>query len=488
MLGITGFGAYLPRARLQRKAIADANAWFDSSLRDMAKGERTMCNWDEDVNTMAVEAARDCLGGRDRSRVRSLLLASTSAPFLQRQNSVVVGEALDLRRDIRTMDVSGSLRAGTTAFLAALEQTGSVLRGAPAGADEILVVASEHQRSKCGSVQEMLYGDAAVAMTLGTEGVLAEFLCAHSTSVDFVDSYRSDGFRFDVRSEERWIRDEGYMKLVPEAATALLQQAGVAAASVQRFILPAPDARTAAAVAKKIGIGKDAVADSLLVTCGIAGAAHALLMLAHSLETAKPGDLLLVIGFGQGCDAVLLRATDRLETFKPRQGVSGALRSRRPEENYQRFSSFNGLSEHDMGKRSEVDKITYVSAMYRSRKLLNSFAGGMCKACGTVQVPKTRYCVNPACTAVDSQADYGLADSGARVVTWTADALTFDFDPPAYFGLIEFAEGARLMIDFTEVDPGRMQNDAPVTMHFRVRQIDDRRGFRRYFWKARLAD
>ena len=42
MLGITGFGAYLPGARLQRKAIADANAWFDSGLRDMARGERTM--------------------------------------------------------------------------------------------------------------------------------------------------------------------------------------------------------------------------------------------------------------------------------------------------------------------------------------------------------------------------------------------------------------------------------------------------------------
>lgn len=185
---------------------------------------------------------------------------------------------------------------------------------------------------------------------------------------------------------------------------------------------------------------------------------------------------------------MLLRATERLADFRPRRGVSGALRSRRPEENYQRFSSFNGLSERDMGKRSEVDKVTYVSALYRSRRLLHGFVGGRCTECGTVQVPKTRYCINPACTTLDSQQDHRLADSAARVVTWTADALTFDFDPPAYFGLIEFAEGARLMIDFTEVDPERMKSDAPLTMHFRVRQIDDRRGFRRYFWKARLAE
>ena len=45
MIGITAIGAYLPRLRLQRSAIADANVWFDASLRGHAKGERSMCNW-----------------------------------------------------------------------------------------------------------------------------------------------------------------------------------------------------------------------------------------------------------------------------------------------------------------------------------------------------------------------------------------------------------------------------------------------------------
>jgi 3-hydroxy-3-methylglutaryl CoA synthase len=58
--GILSFGAYLPRARLQRKAIAAANSWFAPGLRGLAKGERSICNWDEDSITMGVEAARDC--------------------------------------------------------------------------------------------------------------------------------------------------------------------------------------------------------------------------------------------------------------------------------------------------------------------------------------------------------------------------------------------------------------------------------------------
>ena len=46
MVGITAYGAYLPRLRLQKKVIADANGWFDSGLVGLGKGEKAMCNWD----------------------------------------------------------------------------------------------------------------------------------------------------------------------------------------------------------------------------------------------------------------------------------------------------------------------------------------------------------------------------------------------------------------------------------------------------------
>jgi len=79
--GILAFGAYIPRLRLQRRAIAEANAWFNPALNAQAKGERAICNWDEDAVTMAVEAARDALAERDRGTVGALHFASTSFPF-----------------------------------------------------------------------------------------------------------------------------------------------------------------------------------------------------------------------------------------------------------------------------------------------------------------------------------------------------------------------------------------------------------------------
>ena len=60
-VGLLAFGAYLPQLRLQRKSIAAAHSWFEPSLVGLGRGERTMANWDEDSNTMSVEAARACL-------------------------------------------------------------------------------------------------------------------------------------------------------------------------------------------------------------------------------------------------------------------------------------------------------------------------------------------------------------------------------------------------------------------------------------------
>jgi hypothetical protein len=67
--GITAWGGYLPRLRMERSAIAAAHGWMAPSLKGLAKGRRAYCSWDEDVVTMAVEAARNCIGTRERAGI-----------------------------------------------------------------------------------------------------------------------------------------------------------------------------------------------------------------------------------------------------------------------------------------------------------------------------------------------------------------------------------------------------------------------------------
>ncbi len=75
------------------------------------------------------------------------------------------------------------------------------------------------------------------------ENVIAKFLGSHSLTVDFIDHFRGEGEEFDYNWEERWIRDEGYTKLVPQAVTALLEKTGVKAADIAHFIMPCPFAK-----------------------------------------------------------------------------------------------------------------------------------------------------------------------------------------------------------------------------------------------------
>ena len=84
-VGITAFGGYVPRLRLNRQAVVEANAWFAPGLKAYAKGERAICNWDEDALTLAVEAARDCLAGKQPDDLDALYFASTTHPFADRQ-------------------------------------------------------------------------------------------------------------------------------------------------------------------------------------------------------------------------------------------------------------------------------------------------------------------------------------------------------------------------------------------------------------------
>ncbi|MGB0411909.1 MAG: hydroxymethylglutaryl-CoA synthase family protein [Pikeienuella sp.] len=471
--GLLAYGAYLPVRRLQRAAVAQTHAWFNPGLKGLGKGERTIANWDEDSVTMAVEAARNCLSGQDRDALDAVWLASTSLPFKDRLNAGIVGDALCVKSSAMALDVASSQRAGTSALIAALKNGG-----------QSLVVASERRAAKAGSPQEMTYGDGATALMVGTGDVVAKLIGSHSESVDFVDHYRGEDAEFDYAWEERWVRDEGHLKITPHAIKALLEDTGVDAASIAKFCYPAAGRNVTAMVAKAAGLPVESVADNLQSNVGETGAAHPLLMLAQALEGAKPGDRILVASFGQGCDALLFETTDAI-TKRPAKSIATQIERGRADDNYARFMTLNGLVNVEHGIRAELDKATALSNLWRNKDMTQRMMGGHCTECGTNQFPKARICVNPECGAVDTQRDEGFADKIGKLNSFTADRLTYSPDPPAYYGMVQFESGGRLMCDFTDIDAASPPEvGMAMRMVFRVKDYDTKRGFRRYFWKA----
>ena len=478
MVGIVSYGGYIPRMRLSRAAVAKNMGWFAPGLLGAARGERSMANWDEDCLTMAVAASRDALVGVDKTKLDGVYLASTTLPFSDRDNAGVVKSALNLRDDITSADFASSLKAGTTALMTALE----VVKGGDK--HRILVTASDKRRTKAASNEEMLFGDGSGALVVGDDQVIAEYLGGYSTSIDFVDHYRGEDAKFDYNWEQRWVRDEGFSKIYPKVFKGVMDKTGIAVGDITKMIFPCIFGRINAKLAGSVGAKPNQLSDTLEAQVGECGAAHPLVMLAKELETAKPGDILMVAGMGQGATALMFRVTENIMNLPARTGISGYLANKKTEEIYTKWLQYNNLIETDLGGRGDQDYRTGLSSLYRNRKYILGFVGGKCKVCGTAQIPAKRICVKPDCGAVDSLEEYEFADKPAKVVTFTADNLAASLDPPAIYGMIQFEGGGRTMTDFTDCSLDDVEVGVPMKMTFRINYHDPKRGFTGYFWKA----
>lgn len=464
--GILGAAIYVPAARLSRRAIASAHAWANPGLAAEARGARSYGHWDEDSVTMAVEAVRGCMKTLSPAACDRLVFASTTAPFLDRANSAVIAEAAGLGPNLSTLESGGSLRAATSALKDALESPSR----------STLLVAADQRPAKPASLQEIRYGDGAAALLVGEGPVLARYLGGASHAVDLVDHYRTVESRTDYALEERWVRDEGIRKILPATIRDALAAASLDASDIHMVVAPfAPRLLTGAL--RAAGLGEAQLADTLFADIGNTGAPHPLLMLCDLLRGAEPGTRALLIGFGQGADALIFEVTEEVQNRPP---VSVAT-PREADDNYLRFLSFRGELKLDWGMRAERDNRSALSTLYRKRQAVTGFMGGHCTACGMHQFPKARACVE--CGAIDNQEDYSFADSIGRIKTFTEDWQAHTPAPPLVYGNVAFAEGGNLLMEITGY-AGGLAVGQQVRMVFRIKDMDDRRGFRRYFWKA----
>jgi uncharacterized OB-fold protein len=206
-------------------------------------------------------------------------------------------------------------------------------------------------------------------------------------------------------------------------------------------------------------------------------------MLASALEGATPGDRILVIAFGQGADALILEVTDAIAAARPARGVSGSLAHGLTTDSYMRYLSFTEQVELEWGMRSEKSAKTALSEVWRSGGQIEPFNAGKCGSCGTIQFPQLQYCVN--CHAPGSGlSPVSLRDAPARVMTQTADLLSYHPSPPLYVGFVQFANGARVQMEMVDIGPDGIEPGTELEMVFRVKEKDRQRGYSRYFWKA----
>jgi hydroxymethylglutaryl-CoA synthase len=478
MVGITSYGAYIPWHRIDRQNFL--KAWGGFAM----PGEKAVVSYDEDSLTMSVEAAIDCLKDTDPHTVDGLYFATTTSPYKEKQCSALIAMPLDMRKDIRTADITTSLRSGTTAMSLALD---TIKAGT---ANSILVTVADSRMAAPGGMMEQGLGDGAAALLLGRDNVIAEIQESYSISDELAGTWRSESDTFVRSWEDRMILDEGYSKLLPEAISGLMKKCGLSPGDFAKAVFdPSGDVRRHGRAAAALGFDPSQLQDpfSLFMSVGITGCAMAPMMLVSALEEAKPGDKILFAGYGNGADAFLMEVTDAIEKLGERRGMRKHLESKRMLENYNDYLRWRELVPLEMARRPEKQHIR-LSAIWRERRVLLGLWGVKCRRCGTPQYDNGAMSTSPIrvcaeCQAQDDFENYNFAGRKAKIFSFTHDELAQVADPPASVVLIDFEGGGRAFFDLTDRDPDKIEVGTEVEMTFRKMQFD--RGITNYFWKAR---
>jgi 3-hydroxy-3-methylglutaryl CoA synthase len=440
--GIVGWGVHLPYRRLDRASIAPVAGTGGG------KGSRTAASYDEDSTTMAVAAGRAARAGIDEP-VRGLWLATTSPTYADKTNAAAVHAALRLDRSTPAFDAAGSVRSATGALFAAI-----------AGRCGVMVVGSDMRVGRPGGPDESAGADAAAALLLGDgdgSPVLAEVAGVASVTEEFLDRWRVPGESASRVWEERF-GETKYVPLALEALKTALGQVGVDADAVDALVVAGLHERACASVAKKSGVAAERIVDRLAGSVGNPGAAQPFLLLASALEQAEPGQTIVLLVLSDGADAVVLRTTDALASYRSARPVAAQVAAGAPVD-YGRYLAWRGLLPVEPPRRPEPARPS-ASAAGRS----GEWKFGLTTAAGV------------------------LADQRGTVTTFTVDKLAYSPSPPVVFAVVDFDRvdgggGERLPVELTDVDAQEVEVGMRVEMTFRRLFTAD--GIANYFWKAR---
>jgi len=479
MIGIVDFGLYIPYHRLPREAIGEA--WRMEQAKELLIGERAVAGFDEDTVTMAVEAVLEALGPRQEAGVDALFFASTTPPFGEKSSAAVVAAACDLPVR-RSADVTGTLRAGTTALGLALDavRAGSARRA--------VVAAADMRPFEPGTLQEAVSGDGAAALVIGEgDDVVAVIEGEVHLSDPTVDVWRHAERRYLSTDDESFANQVGYFALVNEAVDELLRQAGVEAESVAGMALYAPDGRAYMRLARKSPLGPALAraglmgpAPRLLMAAGNLGAAFPLAQLALLLETAQPDDLLVLVGYGDGADAYLLRVTPAIAKRPPRRPAAFWLETKGPIPYTQALFFRQHIRDKPLFPPG-AEPWTSLPLLYRERGELLALRAQRCTSCGAVWWPH-----RPNCYECGAQEGFEFVRLGRRgtVATFEVEWAIPHPAPPVGMVTVDTAEGARITTQTTDGDPRVLAVGQEVELAFRL--FHTAKALPHYSWKVRV--
>ena len=313
--GIVSYGGYVPRYRITPKDIG--SVWgVDGEATGRALGitAKSVPSPDEDVITISVEVARECLKKVDinPTDIGAIYVGSESHPYAVKPTATVVAEAIGSAPVLTAADFEFACKAGTAAIQACmgLALSDMIKYG--------MAVGSDTSQGAPGDALEFSASAGGAALLIGKESLIAEINHTISYTTDTPDFWRREGQQYPSHGG-RFTGEPAYFKHVLNCAKLLLEKAGTKPEDYDYAVFHQPNGKFPVKAGKMLGFGEKQLDAGLLVRdIGNTYSGAVLLGLCSILDRARPGDRIFMLGYGSGAgsDGFDITVTSNIKKLK----------------------------------------------------------------------------------------------------------------------------------------------------------------------------
>jgi hydroxymethylglutaryl-CoA synthase len=312
LVGIVGYGAYVPKFRIKAEEIAEVWGSDPESIkRGLKIKEKSVPNIDEDTVTISVEATKNALARAriDPKDIGAIYIGSESHPYAVKPSSTIVGDAIGASPDMTAADYEFACKAGTAAIQTCMGMvsSGMIKYGLAIGADTA--------QGAPGDALEYTAAAGGAAFIIGQDHPIASIEGTYSFTTDTPDFWRREGQPYP-RHGGRFTGSPAYFKHVVNATRGLMERLSLKPEDFDYAVFHQPNGKFPRNAARLLGFSKEQIKDGILVDrIGNTYSGSSILGLTNVLDIAEPGQRILLTSFGSGAgsDSFSFKVEDEIQ-------------------------------------------------------------------------------------------------------------------------------------------------------------------------------
>jgi len=311
MIGIVGYGSYVPAYRIKTGTIAEQ--WGDDAAtieRGLMLSEKTVPGLDEDTITISIEAAKNALKRAriDPKKIGAVYIGSESHPYAVKPSGTVLIDAIGIGPDVHVADFEFACKAGAEAMFVSYSHVKS------GNMEYSMGIGADTSQGAPGDALEYSASAGGSAFIFGKENVLAEVVDTHSFTSDTPDFWRREYMHYP-RHGGRFTGEPAYFEHILSASRALLEKSGHKASDFAYGVFHMPNGKFPLKAGKILGFTNEQMKQGWVVNkMGNTYSGSSPTGLSAVLDIIKPGEKVFMCSFGSGAgsDSFIFQATDKI--------------------------------------------------------------------------------------------------------------------------------------------------------------------------------